>query len=145
MFIKQISVFLENRKGRLAKATQILGENNINISALCVADTADYGVLRLIVNKPEEAKSALKNSEFTVIETDVIALFIDDNPGGLSRVLRVLDEANVSVEYIYAFAVKHNSRNQALAAFKVEDNLKALSALHAANIETVEPSDIYKL
>ena len=145
MLVKQISVFLENRKGRLAEATQILSDQQINISALSIAETADYGVLRLIVNKPDEAFRALQKNGFTVKETEVIAIVIDHTPGGLNRILKILDEADVSVEYIYAFVTKHYTQNQALAAFKVEDNQKALLALQKASVEIAKAEEIYQL
>jgi len=145
MLIKQISVFLENRRGRLAEATQILGKREINISALCVADTADYGVLRLIVNKPQEATAALREGGFTVRETDVIAIAINDSPGGLNLVLKTLEEARVSVEYIYAFAMRRHNQNQALAVFKVGNNQDALTALNNSGIEIAKPDEVYQI
>ncbi|MCL2475138.1 MAG: ACT domain-containing protein [Chloroflexi bacterium] len=145
MYIKQISVFLENRCGRLAEATKILKEYNINISAMSIAETTDYGVLRLIVNKPNEACQALRHNGFTVKETDIIAIMIDDAPGGLYAILNTLEKASVSVEYIYAFAGKRCDEDKALTAFKVEDNDKAIAALQKAGITVAKTQEIYNI
>lgn len=91
MDVKQISVFLENKSGRLAEVTKILGENNIDISALSIADTTDFGILRLIVNDPDKAEKVLKENGFTVSSTNVIAIGVEDKPGGLSKALEILD------------------------------------------------------
>jgi len=145
MYIKQISVFLENRRGRLAEATKILKDYNINISAMSIAETADYGVLRLIVNRPDQACKALSDQGFTVKETDIIAVMIDDMPGGLYAILNTLEKADVSVEYIYAFAGKRCDKDKALTAFKVEDNDKAIVALQQAGIIVAKAKEVYNI
>ena len=101
MLIKQISVFVENVPGKLVEVSQILGDNGIDMSALSLADSSDFGILRLIVNDPDKAYQVLRDHAFVVKQSDVIAAVIDDRPGGLTAVLRILAEAKVSVEYIY--------------------------------------------
>ncbi len=106
MRVEQIAVFLENKSGRLAEITSILAENDINIRALSVADTADFGILRLIVDDVEKAKTILKDGGFTVGKTDVLAVEVADKTGGLATVLRSLHRADINVEYMYAFVNK---------------------------------------
>ena len=103
MKVEQISIFLENKAGRLAEVTRILGKGGINIRALSLADTSDFGILRLIVNDHEKAKQILKDNGFTVGRTEVIAVEVEDRPGGLNSILEILFKANINVEYMYAF------------------------------------------
>jgi hypothetical protein len=100
---KQISVFLENKAGRLSHVTRVLGEAGINIRALSIADTSDFGILRIIVSDPEKAYRILKEANFTVSETEVIAVQVPDSPGGLATVLEQMSDANLNIEYLYAF------------------------------------------
>jgi len=130
--VKQISVFIENRSGRLREVAATLGKNKINIRALSLADTSDYGILRLIVDKPQQALSALKKANFTLSETDVIAVEVSDKPGGLAEVLDVLGEAGINVEYMYAFVEK--SSNNAVMIFRIEDIDGAINVLTEKNI-----------
>ena len=102
MIIKQLSVFLENKKGRICAAADVLAKNNINIRALSLADTSEFGILRLIVDKPEEGKRVLNDEGIVVRVTDVLSLTMDDTPGGTLGVLRALAESGISVEYMYA-------------------------------------------
>ena len=102
MIIKQLSVFLENKKGRICAAADVLAKNNINIRALSLADTSEFGILRLIVDKPEEGKRVLNEEGIVVRVTDVLSLTMDDTPGGTLGVLRILAESGISVEYMYA-------------------------------------------
>lgn len=139
MLIKQISVFLENKSGRLAEVTRILGENNVDIRALSIADTTDFGILRLIVSNPTIAETALRESGFTVSATHVIAVGVPDKPGGLSLVLKALDDAEISIEYMYAFVVK--TTDEALVILRVEEHKRAVEALMGKGIN-VMPSDI---
>lgn len=143
MKVKQISVFLENKAGRLADATKILGEHQINIRALAVADTADFGVLRMIVNKPEEAVDVLKKEGFTVKETDVIAAEVPDKPGGLAEVLEVLRKENINIEYLYCFVEK--SGGAAIVVFRIDDIDKAVMALKKARITLLSGERLYLL
>ena len=106
MYTKQVSVFLENKRGRLAEVTKLLTDEGINIRALSLADMTDFGVLRLIVNDRVRCLRVLKDHDFVVQETDVIAVEMEDRPGGLHRILEVLDHESINVEYVYAFFEK---------------------------------------
>lgn len=143
MKVKQISVFLENKSGRLAKVTEVLGENGVNIRALSIADTSDFGILRLIVNHPEKAYEALKEAGFTVSETEVIAVEVPDVPGGLAQALTVLQASRINVEYLYAFLEK--SSKAALVVFRVEEPDRACEVLAANNINVLKGDEVYKL
>ena len=103
MKAEQLSIFLENKPGTLAEVIGVLAENNINLRALSLADTLEFGVLRLIVDRPEEAREALRENGFTAHVTDVLAVEVPDKPGGLGRVLKAFSKAGVNVEYMYAF------------------------------------------
>ena len=127
MLVEQIAVFLENKSGRLAEITAVLAENNINIRALSVADTADFGILRLIVDKVEKAKEVLKDNGFTVGKTSVIAVEVDDKTGGLARVLSCIKDAGINVEYMYAFVNKTGENAVLIFRFeKMEDAITTL-------------------
>ena len=141
--VKQISVFLENKSGRLAAVSRILVANDINIRALCIADTSDFGILRLIVNDPERAHDVLKEAGFTVSATSVIAVQVPDRPGGLAEVLSVLEEAGLNIEYLYAFVTKISG--QALVIFKVEDVDRAAELLRTNGIGVPRPEEVYAL
>lgn len=143
MLVKQISVFLENKSGRLAQVTDILGKNNIDISALCIADTTDFGILRLIVNKPDEAIRVLKENSFTVSSTNVIAISIDDKPGGLAVPLKFLDAEQIAIEYLYAFVGKRT--DEVLVILRVEDFEKAIKVLENNNIKVLPSEKVYGL
>jgi hypothetical protein len=141
MKVTQISAFLENKSGRLATITKVLGENGINIRALSIADTTDFGILRLIVSDPVKAVQILKENEFTVSETDVIAVAIADEPGGLARVLGVLDSVGVNIEYMYAFVGK--SRENAVVVFRVEEIDHAIELLAQSSVQLLEAKEVY--
>ena len=141
MFIKQISIFVENKFGRIAKIIDLLGENNINISALSIADTTDFGILRVIVDKSDEAVAVLKDSGVAAKCTDVIAVAIADQPGGLSRVLDTLTKAEITIEYMYAFVGKKTDK--ALMVVRTDDMPKSIEAFKAGNIELVTSADVY--
>ena len=131
MRVEQIAVFLENKSGRLAEITSVLAEKDINIRALSVADTADFGILRLIVDKVDEAKAALKENGFTVGKTNVIAVEVPDKAGGLAGVLKTIDAASLNVEYMYAFVNK--SGENAVLIFRFDDMDNAIAALSRDN------------
>ena len=135
MKIKQISIFLENRSGRLAEVTEILYKENINIRALSLADTADFGVLRIIVNDPDECLKILKQTGFVARETDVLAVEIEDKPGGLFHVLDTLNKGGINVEYMYAFVEK--KRTNAVVIFKIDDQEKAVQVFEKNGIALV--------
>jgi len=143
MKITQISVFLENRAGRLAEVTRILGECDINIRALSLADTSDFGILRLIVDKTDEALKALREKGFTASLTDVIAVEVEDRPGGLADILAVLQKGGINVEYMYAFVEKVSDR--ALLVFRFEDPMGAVKILQSQDVRVVGDKEIRNL
>jgi len=143
MNIKQLSVFIENKKGRLAEVTGILRDNNINIRALSLADTSDFGILRIIVDDPDKAKEVLKDKEFVVKESDVLAIEIEDKPGGLSKVLDVLSSNDIDIAYMYAFVEKKETN--AIVIFKVSDNDKTVDVLKNNGISVVSHNIIKEL
>ncbi|MDA8233572.1 MAG: ACT domain-containing protein [Clostridia bacterium] len=143
MRVKQISLFLENKSGRLAEVTRLLGTNDINIRALSIADTTDFGILRMIVSNPDEALKVLKEGGFTVSMTDVIAVEVADQPGGLGAVLQVLQDNGINIEYLYAFLEK--SSNDALVVLRVEQIDEAINILQAKGINTLKGEDVYSL
>jgi len=143
MRAEQISVFLENKAGRLAEVTGILAEAGVNIRALALADTSDFGVLRLIVNDNEKAKTALKNRGFTVGRTDVVAVEVEDRPGGLYRILDILHKAKINVEYMYAFV--NQSGNNAVMIFRFDNIDEAVRILQENNVTVINGSQVYTL
>jgi len=143
MLIKQISVFLENKSGRLAEVTRILGQNNIDISALSIADTTDFGILRLIVNNPDMAEKVLRENEFTVSSTEVIGISVEDKPGGLSKALSVLEKSEIGIEYMYAFVGK--CTDEALVIIRVDDSENAIDVLKKNGIKVLSAENVYKL
>jgi len=142
MKIKQISVFLENKSGRLSEVTRVLGDHELNIRALSLADTADFGILRLIINEPDKAWRVLKERGFTVSETEVLAVEVPDDPGGLAGVLELLEGESINIEYTYAFVGKR--QGNALVVFKLEDTDKAIGTLLKNNIRLLTGEEVYK-
>ncbi len=140
MSVKQISIFIENRKGKLAEATRYIADNHINLRALSIADTQDFGILRIICEEPEKAESILKEGGFITTTTNVLAAAISDEPGSLASILEVLSEANVVVEYTYAFL---STKAGAYMIFRVDDNQSAAAALASAGIKTANQSDLF--
>ncbi len=143
MSVKQISVFLENRKGRLLAVTQCLKEHHINIRALSLADTSDFGILRLIVDRPDEALTTLKEAGFTVSSNRVIAIQVPDIPGGLNQVLQGFAEAQVNLEYAYAFC--NSNQEFALYLFRVDKEEAAISQLKKMGIRALEEDEVYHI
>jgi len=143
MAIKQISVFLENKAGRLAEVTRILGENNININALSIADTAEFGILRLIVTDPDKVLDVLDKAGFSVSSTDVIAIAVDDKPGGLSISLKYLEDEKIDIEYIYAFVGK--TSGQALVILRVQDWQKSTEILQNKGIKVLTEKEAHEM
>lgn len=143
MIIKQISVFVENKAGRLAEITEILAKNSIDIRALSIADTTKFGILRLIVNKPDVAEKAIKSAGLTVSLTDVIAIAIDDKPGGLAIALKALNDANIGVEYMYAFI--GTTHKKAYVILRVEQNEKAIEVLIKAGVDLLKSESVYNI
>jgi hypothetical protein len=143
MKVEQISIFIENKSGRLAEITRILGESGINIRALSLADTSDFGILRLLVSDVEKAKSVLKESGFTVNKTEVVAVEVPDRPGGLSTILHSLDSAMINVEYMYAFVERCGGN--AVIIFRFDDTDKAIETLKASGINILEGERLYSM
>ncbi len=143
MKINQISVFLENRKGRLYDVTDILGKNKIDIRALTVAESQDFGVLRMVVDKPQEALNLLKANGFVANFTEIVALEVEDKPGGLSKILGILTKNNINVEYMYGFVEKFSKK--ALMVFRFENTDKALDVLTKHKIKILKKDNIVKL
>ena len=143
MRVEQISIFLENKSGRLALVTKILSEAGVNIRALALADTSDFGVLRLIVDNNEKAREALKSNGFTVGKTNVVAVEVPDRPGGLHNILEVLNGANVNVEYMYAFV--RQSGDNAVMIFRFDNTDEAIRLLEANHITVISGSKLYAM
>jgi len=140
MKVRQLSIFLENRSGRLAEVTEILGKAAINIRALSLADTSDFGILRVIVSDSDKAFRILEGNGFTVTGTDVLAVEVEDKPGGLARVLRLLDEDEVNVEYMYAFMEKLT--DHALLIFRIEDIEGAIEICRKHGIKILSEKEV---
>jgi hypothetical protein len=143
MKVEQISIFIENKSGRLAEITRILGDAGINIRALSLADTSDFGILRLIVNNVETAKAALKEKGFTVSKTEVVAVEVPDRPGGLSALLQTLDGSQINVEYMYAFVERCGGN--AVIIFRFDETDKAIGTLKDAGFTILEGERLYSL
>ncbi len=143
MAIKQLTIFVENRPGTLVEITETLAKNNVNIRALSIADTQEFGILRLIVNKNEVAYSKLLELGYLVKFTDVVGVKIGDEPGKLSKALKILDEANINMEYLYAFMTR--TEKHAYVVLRVPDNAAAEKALEDAGFHMITDADIDKL
>ncbi len=143
MKVEQISIFLENKPGGLSEVTKILRDAGINIRALSLADTSDFGILRLIVNDNSKALAALKDRGFTVGKTDVVAVEVDDRPGGLHRILLTLFKANVNVEYMYAFV--QQSGNNAVIIFRFDNLDEAVKVLQENGVKVIEGERLYAM
>lgn len=137
---RQISVFIENRSGRLAKITTALGNADINIRAMSLADTSDFGILRLIVNKTEKARETLSDYGFTVKISEVIAVAIPDIPGALGNLLSIMERAGLNVEYMYAFVEKN--QDQAIIIFCFDDTDKAIQALIENDVRVISENTL---
>ena len=143
MRVEQLSVFLENKAGRLAEVTGILSQAAINIRALSLADTSDFGVLRLIVNDTHKAKEALKSKGFTVGETEVVAVEVPDKPGGLHNILEIMQKSDMNVEYMYAFV--QQSGSNAVMIFRFENVAQAVKVLETGGITVISGEKLYSL
>ena len=139
--IKQLSVFIENKKGRLAKITGVLADAGIDLIALSIADTTNFGIMRGIVKDPDKAVNILKENGFTASLAEGFVVEVPDEPGGLSNVLQLLDEADVSIEYLYSFVFAQNEN--ALILFRVEDIDGAVAKLKQNGVKLLTADDIY--
>ena len=143
MRAQQISIFLENKAGRLAEVTGILAETGVNIRALALADTSDFGVLRLIVDDNRKAEEALRRRGFTVSKTNVVAVEVDDRPGGLHRILDGLNQAGINVEYMYAFV--QQSGNNAVMIFRFDQTDAAIRTLANLGLTVIDGERLYTM
>lgn len=145
MCIKQLSVFVENKSGRLAEITAILAGAGIDIRALSVADTTNFGILRLIVNKPLEAEQALKAAGLTVSLTSVVAIGIPDVPGGFAEAMKALAAVQADIEYMYAFISRAQGRACVILRFEETSYSRAVEALQAGGVEILDGDKLYTL
>ena len=143
MKVEQITIFLENRSERLAEITGVLAGNGINIRALSLSDSADFGVLRLIVNDTDKAKQVLKENSFTVGKTEVLVVEVPDHPGGLASTLQVIKEAGLNVEYMYAFAQR--SGETGLVIFRFDELDDAIAAMQQAGLRILTGDEVYAI
>lgn len=143
MAIKQLTVFVENKKGTVVTVTDILSKNNINLRALSIAETQDFGILRLIVNDEVAAEKVLTEAGFLIKVVDTVGVKIGDEPGKLTAALSVLDKADINVEYLYAFMAR--TEKHAYVVLRVEDNAAAEKALSDAGFHMISEADINKL
>jgi hypothetical protein len=143
MKVEQISIFLENTSGRLAEVTSLLAGAGINIRALSLADTADFGVLRLLVNDTDRARAVLKDGGFTAGKTEVTAVAVPDRPGGLAEILRILDKASINVEYMYAFVQR--SGDNAIMVFRFERTEQAVRVLTQSGVRVLTADELHAL
>ncbi len=143
MKVEQISIFLENKSGRLAEVTDLLARNGINIRALSLADTADFGIFRLIVSDPEKTVAVLKENAFTVAKNEVVAVVLSDRPGSLAGILKTLQGKNINVEYMYAFVQK--SEGNAVLIFRFDETEKAIDTLRKAGVRVLSGEEVRQL
>ena len=143
MSLKQLTIFVENKKGSLVNITKTLAENNVNMRALSIADTQDFGILRLIVDNNDVATKALQDAGYLIKMTDVVGVKIGDQPGKLSKALEVLDEADINMEYLYAFMAR--TEKHAYVVLRVADNMAAEKALENAGFHMITDADVDKL
>ena len=143
MAIKQLTVFVQNRKGTVVSVTDILSENNVNIRALSIAETENFGILRLIVNDEKTAEKVLLENGYLIKTIDVLGVKIGDEPGKLNSALKVLDEANINIEYMYAFMAR--TEKHAYVVLRVEENEEAEAVLTNAGFKMINNADICKL
>jgi len=141
--IKQLSIFLENRKGRMKKALDVLEKGGVSIRALSIADTSDFGILRLIVPEPENTKKLLEDNNFIVKIGEVIAVRMEDEPGSLGKILGILDEDDINLSYLYAFV--EEKENRAIVLLHPEQIDEGIEALLAGGAEVISADDIYSL
>lgn len=140
MKITQLSVFLENKEGRLYEATELLGQAGVDIKALTIAENEDFGVLRMVVDKPDAAVAILKTGGFVASMTEIVAVEVEDRPGGLARVLKVFCDHRINVEYMYAFVEKAGGK--AIVVFRFDDLDKAIAVLTQNHIRVLGRKDI---
>ncbi|WP_297825725.1 acetolactate synthase [uncultured Methanobrevibacter sp.] len=143
MKIKQLSIFLQNRMGSLSKPLEVLSDADVNIRAMCMADTSEFGILRLVVDNPEKGKEALEENNFLVKLTEIIGVEMNDTPGGLTSVLKVIKDNEIDLEYLYAFS--HDKAEKAILLLHADDIDKLISVLTDNDITIVPSKEVYTL
>lgn len=143
MVVKQVSVFVQNEPGRLEKVTKTMGDKGINIRAFSIAEMGEFGIIRLIVDKPVEAKTSLKDVGLTVRITEVLAIEMGDSPGSLGRIARILGENKINIDYAYAFVTE--TKEKAVLIARVDDNVKAERVLKDSSVELVKEEELYSI
>lgn len=143
MFIKQISVFIENNPGRLAEITAVIAQAGIDLRAVSLADTSDFGILRVIVDNPQKTEQVLKDAGYTVAVTDVIAVGLKDEPGEFSKAVKVLADNGINIEYMYAFTGNH--AGTAYVIIKLDQLEKGMNKLQENNAAILAEEDVYNL
>jgi len=143
MKIKQLSIFLQNKMGSLAKPLEVLTVADVNIRAMCMADTSEFGILRLVVDNPEKGKEALEQNNFLVKMTEIIGVEMNDAPGGLTSVLKIIRDNNIDLEYLYAFT--HDKADKAILLLHADDIEKLIEVLQNSNITIVPSEEVYNL
>jgi hypothetical protein len=141
MTIKQISIFLENKSGRLTEVLETIGKEKINITALTIADTSEYGILRIIVSSPEKAYKLLKEKGFSVNLSEVLSIKTPTEAGSFARAMRIFSDEGISIEYMYAFSLGAN----AMIVIRTENSDKAIEAIRKHKMELVKENDLYEL
>jgi len=141
MLIKQLSIFLENKKGRFTEVTSILGEAGINMTAFTVAENSDFGIVRLLVSDPEKAKNILRENKYAVSVTDVLCLQMPNEPGTLSKVMKIITQADISIEYMYAFSLG----NGAIVVIRPDNLEKTLSIMSENKVDLLASSELFSL
>ena len=142
MKLKQLSLFLENKPGALSSPMRLLAKNNLNITTLSVADTQNFGILRLILREWEKAKKTLEKGGFVVKVTDVVAIEVWDKPGGLAEILGAIEKAGINVEYMYAFTLKKEDKG--VLVFRFDDPDRAVLALQKAKINVINEFELFQ-
>lgn len=141
MIIQQLSIFLEDKSGRLTELTKILADNDINITALSIADASDFGIIRMVVGRPELAVQVLKEQGFSVHLTDVACIIVPNEPGGLYHALKILADNNINIDYMYAFAIQ----STALVVIRSEPISKVIEVLQKNKLELMQASQVYQI
>lgn len=143
MKIKQLSIFLQNRMGSLSKPLEVLSDANVNIRAMCMADTSEFGILRLVVDNPQKGKEALEKNNFLVKITDIIGVEMNDSPGGLTSILKIIKASEIDLEYLYAFT--HDKKGKAILLLHADKLDELVSALKENDISIVSAEEAYNL
>ena len=143
MKIKQLSIFLQNRMGSLSKPLEVLSNADVNIRAMCMADTSEFGILRLVVDNPEKGKKALEDNGFLVKITEIIGVEMNDTPGGLTSVLKIIKDNEIDLEYLYAFT--HEKEGKAILLLHSDDIDNLITVLKESDITVVPSDEVYNL